>query len=117
MSSHPTDYQGSVIDALREAIEQQIPNSRAAVNGGGGHFSIEVTSPAFAGRSRLERHWLVYLAIVHLLEGDASPVHAIDSLKTRTPARLDRGVADHGWLRPSPNAEHPSLPDLVRTES
>jgi len=24
MSSHPTNYQGSVIDALREAIEQQI---------------------------------------------------------------------------------------------
>ena len=24
MSSHPTDFQGSVIDALREAIEQQI---------------------------------------------------------------------------------------------
>jgi len=117
MSSHPTDFQGSVIDALRKAIEQQIPNSRAAVSGGDGHFSIEVTSPAFAGRIRLERHWLVYLAIVHLLEGDASPVHAIDSLKTRTPARFDRGVADHGWLRPSPNAEHPSLPDLVRTES
>jgi hypothetical protein len=24
MSSHPTDFQGSVIDALREAIEKQI---------------------------------------------------------------------------------------------
>ena len=60
MSSHPTDYQGSVIDALREAIEQQIPDSRAAVNGGGGHFSIEVTSPAFAGSSMLESQRLVY---------------------------------------------------------
>ncbi len=86
MSSHPTDFQGSVIDALREAIEQQIPNSRAAVNGGGGHFSIEVTSPAFAGRSMLESQWLVYGAIAHLMEGDASLVHAVDSLKTRTPS-------------------------------
>ena len=42
MSSHPTDFQGSVIDALREAIEQQIHNSRATVTGGGGHFSIEM---------------------------------------------------------------------------
>ena len=42
MSSHPTDFQGSVIDALREAIERQIPDSRAGVSGGGGHFNIEV---------------------------------------------------------------------------
>jgi stress-induced morphogen len=54
MLSHPTNFQGSVIDALREAIERQILNSRATVNGGG-HFSIEVTSPAFACRSMLER--------------------------------------------------------------
>ena len=86
MSSHPTDYQGSVIDALREAIEQQIPDSRAAVNGGGGHFNIEVISPAFSGRSILESQRLVYSAIAHLMQGDAPPVHAIDSLKTRTPS-------------------------------
>ena len=85
MSSHPTDFQGSVIDALREAIEQQIPNSRAAVHGGGGHFSIEVMSPAFAGRSMLESQRLVYGAIAHLMQGAAPPVHAVDSLKTRTP--------------------------------
>ncbi len=84
MSSHRTDFQGSIIDALLEAIEQQIPNSRAAVNGGGGHFSIEVTSPAFAGRSMLDSQRLVYGAIAHLMQGDAPPVHAIDSLKTRT---------------------------------
>jgi hypothetical protein len=48
VSSHPTDFQGSVIDALREVIERQIPGSRADVNGGGGHFAIEVASPAFA---------------------------------------------------------------------
>ena len=51
MSSHPTEFQGSVVDALREAIERQIPDSRAEVNGGGGHFNIEVTSPAFAGKT------------------------------------------------------------------
>lgn len=59
MSSHPTDFQGSVIDALREAIERKIPGSRAEVNGGGGHFAIEVTSPAFAGRSMIERQRMV----------------------------------------------------------
>ncbi len=86
MSSHPTDFQGSVIDALREAIERQIPNSRAEVSGGGGHFAIEVTSPAFAGTSMLERQRMVYGAIAHLMKGAAAPVHAVDSLKTRTPS-------------------------------
>ncbi|WP_366408396.1 BolA family protein [Nitrobacter sp. 62-13] len=86
MSSHPTDFQGSVIDALREAIEQQIDNSQARVDGGGGHFNIDVTSPVFAGMSTLERQRLVYGAIAHLMRGDRPPVHAVDSLKTRTPA-------------------------------
>jgi len=85
MSSHPTDFQGSVVDALREAIERQIPDSRAAVNGGGGHFSIEVMSPAFAGKSMLESQRMVYGAIAHLMKGEMAPVHAVDSLKTRTP--------------------------------
>ena len=85
MSSHPTDFQGSVIDALREAIERKIPDSRAGVNGGGGHFNIEVTSPVFSGKNILERQRMVYGAIADLMKGDAAPVHAVDSLKTRTP--------------------------------
>jgi len=86
MSSHPNDFQGSVIDALREAIERQIPDSRAEVNGGGGHFNIEVTSPVFVGKNMLESQRMVYGAIADLMKGDRAPVHAVDSLKTRTPA-------------------------------
>src|SRR5258706_15181287 len=85
MSSHPTDFQGSVIEALREAIEQQIPNSRAEVTGGGGHFTIEGTSPAFAGKGMLDSQRMVYGAIAHLMKGEMAPGHAVDSLKTRTP--------------------------------
>lgn len=84
MSSHPTDFKGSVVDALREAIERQIPDSRAEVSGGGGHFTIEVTSAAFADKSMLEGQRLVYSAIAHLMKGELAPVHAVDSLKTRT---------------------------------
>jgi acid stress-induced BolA-like protein IbaG/YrbA len=86
MSSHPTNFQGSVVDALRDAIQQAIPEAQATVSGGGGHFSIEVVSPAFAGKGMLESQRLVYSAIAHLMKGDMAPVHAVDSLKTRTPS-------------------------------
>ncbi|HEY1533180.1 MAG TPA: BolA family protein [Polyangiaceae bacterium] len=85
MSSHPTNFQGSVVDALRQAIEQAIPGAEAVVTGGGGHFSIEVVASAFAGKGMLESQRLVYSAIAHLMKGDAPPVHAVDTLKTRTP--------------------------------
>ena len=101
MSSHPADFQGSVIDALREAIEQQIRNSRARVSGGGGHFNIEVTSTVFAGKSMLESQRLVYGAIAHFMRGDAPPVHAVDSLITRTPAVPWAGFKS--MIRPSPS--------------
>jgi acid stress-induced BolA-like protein IbaG/YrbA len=86
MSSHPTDFHGSVVDALREAIESTIPDSRAEVRGAGGHFTIDVVSPAFAGKSMLQSQRLVYGAITHLMSGDMAPVHAIDALTTRAPA-------------------------------
>jgi acid stress-induced BolA-like protein IbaG/YrbA len=85
MSSHPTDFEGSVVDALREAIEKEIPGAQAEVSGAGGHFSIEVVSSAFEGKNMLASQRLVYSAIAHLMKGETAPVHAIDSLKTRTP--------------------------------
>lgn len=85
MSSHPTDFQGSVIDALRSAIEASIPNSEVHVVGGGGHYRLDVVSPEFAGKGLLDRQRLVYGAIADLMKGENAPVHAIDSLKTRTP--------------------------------
>ena len=83
MSSHPTDFQGSVVDAMKAAIEAGIPGSSAEVAGGGGHFSVVVTSPAFAGKGMLASHRMVYATIAHLMSGDAAPVHAVDSLVTR----------------------------------
>lgn len=85
MSQHPTDFQGSVIDALRTCIETAIADARAEVTGGGGHYTLVVTSPAFAGKSMVDSQRLVYSAIAHLMKGDSAPVHAIDSLRTRTP--------------------------------
>jgi acid stress-induced BolA-like protein IbaG/YrbA len=55
------------------------------VQGGGGHFTIEVTSKIFAGKNRVESQRLVYSAITHLMRGDMAPVHAVDSLRTNVP--------------------------------
>jgi len=84
-SHHPTDFQGSVTDAIREAIAAKLPGADIEVFGGGGHFSIVVTSPVFAGKNRVESQRLVYGAIAHLMAGDRAPVHAVDSLRTLVP--------------------------------
>jgi len=82
MSEHFTNFKGNVVDAIREAIEGAVPDSQAAVTGVGGHFTIVVRSPVFAGKGMLESQRLVYSAIAHLMKGDDAPVHAVDSLKT-----------------------------------
>ncbi len=86
MSSHPTNFQGSVLDALREAIERELPGATVQVAGSGGHFTIDVVSDAFAGKSMLQSQRLVYSAIAPLMSGDMAPVHAVDRLTTRVPA-------------------------------
>jgi len=48
---------------------------------GGGHFLVRIVSPAFAGRSLLERHRMVYEALGEMMHGD---IHAL-SIEARTP--------------------------------
>jgi acid stress-induced BolA-like protein IbaG/YrbA len=85
MSNHETSFQGDILAAIRGAIEAQVPDAKAEVSGGGGHFNIVVTSPVFAGKSMLESQRLVYSAIAHLMKGNDAPVHAVDSMKTKVP--------------------------------
>lgn len=56
--------------------------------GGETHFRVEVVSPAFAGKSRVERHRLVNAVLAEELSG---PVHALQ-VKTLTPEE-DNGRA------------------------
>ncbi len=68
---------------LQSRIEAAIPGARATVQdttGGGDHFSATVTSTAFAGRSRIEQHRLVYEVFGDEIGG---AIHAL-ALKTRT---------------------------------
>jgi acid stress-induced BolA-like protein IbaG/YrbA len=71
--------------AIESAIQEKLPDAKVVVTpGSGGHFTIDVVSPAFAGKSMLESQRLVYGAIAHLMKGDGAPVHAVDKLTTRT---------------------------------
>jgi stress-induced morphogen len=68
---------------LKRRIEEAIPDARAEVEdytGGGDHFRATVTSSAFAGRTRIEQHRLVYEVFGDEIGG---PIHAL-SLKTQT---------------------------------
>lgn len=85
MSTHPTDFIGSVEDAIRDSVQSKLPDAVVAVKGGGGHYTIDVVSSGFAGKSMLESQRLVLSAIKHLINGERPPVHAVDSLTTRTP--------------------------------
>jgi stress-induced morphogen len=69
---------------IRRRIEASIPGAVAEVEdytGGGDHFRATVTSAAFAGRSRIEQHRLVYEIFGTEIGG---PIHAL-SLKTQVP--------------------------------
>jgi stress-induced morphogen len=69
---------------IRQRIEASIPGALAEVEdytGGGDHFRATVTAAAFAGRSRVEQHRLIYDIFDAEIGG---PIHAL-SLKTQTP--------------------------------
>lgn len=75
-----------ILASIRQAIVDKIPDAAVDVQpGSGGHYSISVVSPVFAGKGMLESQRLVYGAIAHLMKGDGAPVHAIDKLSTKAP--------------------------------
>ena len=71
-------------DELKQRIETAIPGSTAEVEdwtGGGDHFRAVVTSSAFAGKTRLQQHQMVYAVFGDEIGG---AIHAL-SLKTQEP--------------------------------
>ena len=77
---------------LQQAIAAGLQCEWLKVDGDGQHFEALIVSPAFEGKSRIERHRLVYLAL-----GDRMRVrvHAL-SMKTLTPDEHRRvGFAGH----------------------
>jgi BolA protein len=56
----------------------------AGAQAGGGHYELTVVSPRFEGKSRLERHRLVYAALGPLMQRE---IHAL-ALHTYAPGEL-----------------------------
>ncbi|MBL4689293.1 MAG: BolA family transcriptional regulator [Nannocystaceae bacterium] len=71
-----------ICNSIKEAIAAEIEPAKIEVEGGGGHYRIEVMSTAFDGKSRVAKQRMVLSAIAHLMKGDGAPVHAVDSVKT-----------------------------------
>ncbi len=85
LSEPPPDPE-ELVGSLRERIEAALPGAEVVVVAESpGHFSLEVTSEAFRGETRVAQQQLVYGAIRELMAGSAAPVHAIDRMITRTP--------------------------------
>ena len=69
-------------DELKTRIEAALPECTAEVEdwtGGGDHFRATVVSPAFAGKTRIAQHRMVYDIFGAEIGG---PIHAL-SLETR----------------------------------
>jgi stress-induced morphogen len=70
-------------EEIKQRIESAIPGAKVEVEdytGGGDHFRATITADAFAGRSLIEQHRLVYDVFGAEIGG---PIHAL-SLKTQS---------------------------------
>jgi stress-induced morphogen len=90
-------------EEIRQRIEASIPGASAEVEdytGGGDHFRATVSAAAFAGRSRIEQHRLVYEIFGAEIGG---PIHAL-SLKTQVPQAPagEQSPGGAGERQPSP---------------
>ena len=68
-------------ESIKAGIEAGLACERVEVAGDGQHFQALVVSAAFAGKSRVQRHQLVYAALGDRMREE---IHAL-SMQTLTP--------------------------------
>ena len=74
-------------ESIEQSIRAGLACERVEVIGDGQHFQALIVSAAFAGKSRVRRHQLVYAALGERMREE---VHAL-SMKTLTPEELAAG--------------------------
>ena len=86
------------VDRIRSALQSALQPERldivddsaahaghaGALQSGGGHFSAYIVADAFAGKSAVQRHQLVYKALGELMQTD---IHAL-AIKALAPDEL-----------------------------
>lgn len=76
-------------EEIRQRVAAALPGSEIAIRdmvGDGDHLEMIVVSPAFEGKTTLQRHRLVYAPLKDILGG---ALHAL-ALKTMTPAEREQ---------------------------
>ncbi len=68
-------------ESIQQSIAQGMPTEHLTVAGDGRHFEAVVVSEVFAGKSRVQRHQLVYQTLGDRMREE---IHAL-SMKTYTP--------------------------------
>jgi acid stress-induced BolA-like protein IbaG/YrbA len=68
-------------ESIRKGIESGLVCEHVEVAGDGQHFEAVIVSAAFAGKSRVQRHQLVYGALGERMREE---IHAL-SMRTLTP--------------------------------
>jgi len=74
-------------ESIRQGIEAGLACEHVEVVGDGEHFQALVVSRAFEGRSRVQRHQLVYAALGERMREE---IHAL-SMRTVTPGEWQAG--------------------------
>lgn len=65
-----------------EIIDESAAHAGHAGAREGGHFTVRIVSTAFAGKTLIQRHRLIYAALVDLMRRD---IHALSISKAKTP--------------------------------
>ena len=69
-------------EAIQAYIRAKLDCDHLAVEGDGAHFQAVIVSTAFTGKSRVQRHQIVYAALGDRMREE---IHAL-SMQTLTPA-------------------------------
>ena len=73
-------------EAIQAYIREKLDCEHLAIEGDGAHFQATIVSAAFTGKSRVQRHQIVYGALGDRMREE---IHAL-SMQTLTPAEWSR---------------------------
>lgn len=69
-----------------EVIDESYKHAgHAGARSGGGHFLLQITSAEFSGKSKMNRHRMIYSALAEMMQRD---IHAL-TIDAKSPEEID----------------------------